>query len=118
MLGALLIGAVVGSFVDLQAIFTFAAGMAGGAAHSAVVWRGWAGYGAAGWRLWLAGTLGNPLLLAALGYSIDSYQCLLGWRTGWDCMLTGIGPWVVGFCLLPPLPGLGLRWLWGRSPAT
>jgi hypothetical protein len=113
VLGALLIGAVCGSFLDLQAIFTFAIAMAVGAAASATVCRWWPGYGAAGWRLWLAGAFGNPLLLLALGFSIDSYECLLGRRTGWDCMFSDVGPMVAGVCLLPPLLGLGLRWLWG-----
>lgn len=116
VLGALSIGAVGGSFLDLRAILTFAAAMAVGAAASAVVCRWWPGYDAPGWRLWLAGALGNPLLLVALGFSIDSYDCLTGKRTGWDCMFSDIGPIVVGVCILPPLFGLALRWLWGPSP--
>lgn len=116
VLGALLIGAVGGSFLDLRAILTFAAAMAVGAAASAVVCRWWPGYDAPGWRLWLAGALGNPLLLVALGFSIDSYDCLTGKRTGWDCMFSDIGPIVVGVCVLPPLFGLALRWLWGPGP--
>jgi hypothetical protein len=51
----------------------------------------------------------------ALGFSVDSYDCLLGQRTGWDCLFSDIGPLVAGICLLPPLPGVGLRWLWGRQ---
>lgn len=117
VLGALLIGAVCGSFLDVRAIFTFAIAMTVGAAASAMVCRWWPGFAAAGWRLWLTGALGNPLLLVALGFSIDSYECLLGRRTGWNCMFSDIGPLVAGVCLLPPLFGLGLRWLWGRSPA-
>ena len=115
VLGALLVGAVCGSFLDLRAIFTFAIAMAVGAAASAMVCRWWPGYSAAGWRLWLTGAIANPLLLVALGFSIDSYECLLGRRTGWNCMFADIGPMVVGVCLLPPLFGVGLRWLWGRQ---
>jgi hypothetical protein len=118
VLGALLIGAVCGSFVDFRAIFTFAVAMAVGAAASAMVCRWWPGYGAPGWRLWLAGALGNPLLLVALGFSIDSYECLLGKRTGWNCMFSDIGPMVAGVCLLPPLLGLALRWLWAGPPRS
>ena len=117
VLGALLVGAVCGSFLDLRAIFTFAIAMAVGAAASAMVCRWWPGYSAAGWRLLLTGAIANPLLLVALGFSIDSYECLLGRRTGWNCMFADIGPMVVGVCLLPPLFGVGLRWLRGRSPA-
>jgi len=115
VLGALLVGAVCGSFLDLRAIFTFAIAMAVGAAASAMVCRWWPGYGGAGWRLWLTGAIANPLLLVALGFSIDSYECLLGKRSGWDCMFADIGPMVVGVCLLPPLLGIGLRWLWPRQ---
>lgn len=115
VLGALLIGAVGGSFVDFQAIFTFAVAMVVGAAASTMVCRWWPGFDASGWRLWLAGALGNPLLLVALGFSIDEYDCLIGKRTGWNCMFSDIGPMVVGVCLLPPLLGLGLRWLWGNQ---
>lgn len=117
VVGALLLGAVGGSFIDFRAIFTFGIAMAVGAAASAMVCRWWPGYEASGWRLWLTGALGNPLLLVALGFSVDSYDCLLGRRTGWDCMFSDIGPLVAGFCLLPPLLGLGLRWLWGRTTA-
>jgi hypothetical protein len=117
VLGALSIGGLCGAFVDFRAVFTFAVAMAAGAAASAMVCRWWPGFDGPGWRLWLAGALGNPLLLVALGFSIDSYECLLGERTGWNCMFSDIGPLVAGVCLLPPLAGLGLRWLWGRNPA-
>ena len=113
ILGALLIGAIIGSFVDLRAIFTFAIAMAIGAAASAMVCRWWPGYDAAGWRLWLMGALGNPLLLVALGFAVDSYECLLGTRTGWGCMFSDLSLLVAGVCLLPPLFGLALRWLRG-----
>jgi hypothetical protein len=116
ILGALLIGAVVGSFVEFRGILAFGTAMAVGAAVSAIVCRWWPGFDAPGWRMWLTGALGNPLLLVAVGFSIDSYECLLGTRQGWDCMLSDIGPLVIGVCLLPPILGLGLRWLWGRTP--
>ena len=62
VLGALLIGAVGGSFVEFRAILTFGIAMTVGAAASAMVCRWWPGFDASGWRLWLAGALGNPLL--------------------------------------------------------
>jgi hypothetical protein len=115
VLGALIIGGVVGSFLDLRAVLTFAAAMAVGAAASAMVCRWWPGYAAAGWRLWLAGAIANPLLLVAVGFSVEEYECLLGRRTGWDCLFSDIGPKVAVACLLPPLLGVGLRWLWARA---
>ena len=89
-----------------------------GAAASAMVCNWWPGYAAPAWRLWLSGALANPLLLVALGFSLDSYECLLGKRTGWGCMFADIGPMVVGICLIPPLFGVGLRWAWLRPPET
>jgi hypothetical protein len=117
VLGALVIGSMAGSYVEFRAILTFGIAMAVGAAASALVCRWWPGFDGPGWRLWLTGVLGNPLLLVALGFSIEGYECLLGTRTGWNCMFSDIGPMVVAACLLPPLLGLGLRWLWGHSPA-
>jgi hypothetical protein len=117
VLGALVIGAVGGSFIDGKAIFTFAIAMAIGAAASAMVCRWWPGFDGRAWQLWLTGALANPLLLVALGFAIEEYDCLLGKRTGWNCMFSDIGPMVVGVCLLPPLLGIALRWLWGRNSA-
>lgn len=117
VLGALVVGAVGGSFIDFRAIFTFAIAMAIGAAASAIVCRRWPGFDAAGWRLWLTAALANPLLLVTLGFAIEEYECLLGKRSGWACMFSDIGPIVAGVCLLPPLLGLVLRWLWRRTPA-
>ena len=58
---------------------------------------------AAGWKLWLAGSIANPPMLAALACSACDYECLLGWRTGWDCMFAEIGPFVAGLGCPPPL---------------
>jgi len=112
VLGALAIGAVAGSFLDARAIITFAIGMTIGAGASALVCRWWPGYDAPGWRLWLSGAVANPLLIVAVAFSIDSYECLLGTKTGWGCMFSDVGPMVTGVCLLPPLFGVALRWLW------
>jgi|SoiMethySBSTD1v2_1073268.scaffolds.fasta_scaffold1079549_2 hypothetical protein len=116
--GALVIGAVGGSVVDVRAILTFAIVMAIGAAASAMICRWWPGYDAPGWRLWLIGAVANPLLLVAVGFAIEEYDCLLGKRTGWACMFSDIGPMVAGVCLLPPLLGIGLRWLWDGPPGS
>lgn len=118
VLGAIVIGVVGGSLIETRAIFTFAIGMALGAGASAMVCKWWPGYDARAWQLWLGGVVANPLLLVALGFSIDEYDCLLGKRSGWACMFSDIGPMVVGVCLIPPLLGIGLRWLWEGPPAS
>lgn len=111
VVGALVIGAAAGAFLDMLAVMTFGIGMMLGAAVSALACRWWPGYAAPGWRLWLAGSLANPLLLGALGLSLQDYECLLGQKTGWSCMFADVGPMVAGVCLIPPLLGVGLRWL-------
>jgi hypothetical protein len=120
VVGALVIGGVAGSFLDAHAIMTFGIVMTLSAAASALVCRWWPGYAAPGWRLWLAGVVSNPLFIVALAFSIDSYECLLGKRTGWDCIFSDVGPMVAGVCLLPPLFGVAVRWLWKgpRDPAA
>jgi hypothetical protein len=69
--------------------------------------------------MWLIGRLANPLFLAAVAFSADQYECLLGRKTGWSCMFSDLGPLVAGMCVLPPLGGLLWRW-WKRrrTPAT
>jgi hypothetical protein len=116
VVGALVIGVIGGSLVGGTAIITFAVGMTLGALASAMVCRWWPGYDAAGWRLWLTGGVANPLLIVALGFSIDSYECFLGTRTGWACVFADIGPMVAGICMIPPLFGVALRWLWNGPP--
>src|ERR1700741_3953877 len=95
--------------------------MAVAAAASAAVCRWWPGYEGPWWQLWLAGAGTNPLLLVALSFSFDAADCVVGMRKGPACLFSDIGPLMVGVCLLPPLFGLGLRWLWAgaakrRSP--
>jgi hypothetical protein len=112
--GAFVTGAIAGAFLDFTAVMVFSGSLAASAAVSALVCRWWPGFAAAGWKLWLAGTLGNPLLLAAVAFSVDQYDCLVGERTGWNCMFSDAGPLVAGLCLPPPLVGLALRWWRGR----
>jgi hypothetical protein len=113
VLGAMLIGAVGGSLVNVASIVSFAVVMGVGALASAIVCRWWPGYDGPGWQLWLAGAATNPLLVVALLFSLDAASCMVGMRTGRGCLYSDIGPLVVGTCLLPPLFGVGLRWLWG-----
>lgn len=57
-----------------------------GAAIAGIVCRWWPGLAAAGWRLWLAAWLFNPVVILALGYVLSQYECLLGQVRGWGCM--------------------------------
>ncbi|MBL6615723.1 MAG: hypothetical protein ISP49_14130 [Reyranella sp.] len=77
-----------------------------------------AGLEAAGWKLWLVATFANPLMLSGIAYSIDQYDCLVGGRTGWDCMFSDVGPLVAAACLPSPLIGLAVRWWKRRAVAA
>ena len=106
VIAALVAGAVAGAFLDLTAVMVFSSVLAASAIVSALVcWR-WPGFAAAAWKLWLIGVLANPLFLAAVAFSIEQYECLVGRKTGWNCMFSDLGPMVAGMCLLPPIGGL------------
>jgi hypothetical protein len=53
----------------------------------------------------------------AAAFSVDQYECLIGQKTGWNCMFSDLGPLVSGMCLLPPVGGLLWRW-WTRRGAS
>ncbi len=116
VVGAAVVGIATGLFFDWVAVAIFSAGLAAGAAVSATACRWWPGFDAAGWKLWLVGSLANPLVLAGAAFSASEYECLLGWKTGWDCLFAEIGPFVTGLGLLPPFAGLLTRW-WARRTA-
>jgi len=63
--GALLIGALGGTFVNASSILSFAIAMGVGALASVMICRIWPGWDGSGWQLWLVGALANPLLLVA-----------------------------------------------------
>jgi hypothetical protein len=111
VLGALLIGLVAGSFLDLKAVMTFGGAMAAGALVSAIICRRWPGFAGPGWQLWIVAVVGNPLFLAAAFFAWQDIDCLLGTKTGWGCMFAGIEPLVMAVCFAPPLVGLAVRWL-------
>jgi hypothetical protein len=115
VLGALLIGMIAGAFLDLRAVLTFGGAMAVCALASAFVCGLWPGLSGAGWQLWLVGVIANPLFLAAVFFAYQDIDCLVGVKTGWDCMFASIEPMVMGVCLVPPLVGLAVRWLAGMS---
>jgi hypothetical protein len=116
VIGALAVGMLTGAFLNMTTIVLFCLSLAGGAAVSALVCKWRPGFEAAGWKLWLVGTLANPVTLAALAFSASEYECLLGRHTGWDCILSGIGPLIAGLGCLPPIFGLLARW-WARRRA-
>jgi hypothetical protein len=118
VIGALAIGVLSGALFNLLAVLVFCLGLAAGAAVSALVCRWRPGFDAAGWKLWLVGTLANPVTFLALAYSASEYECLIGRRTGWDCLLVEIGPFVAGLGCLPPIVGLLVRWWAGRSRSS
>lgn len=116
VVGALIVGAVAGAFLDWQAAVSFAGLLAANAVISSLVcwWR--PGFEAAGWKLCLMAAFANPLMIAAIGFSIDQYECLIGQRTGWNCMFAEVGPLTAVLCLPSPLIGLVFRW-WKRRAA-
>ena len=115
VVGAFVVGGVAGATLDLKALLVFSSLMAANAAIGSLVcwWR--PGFEAAGWKLWLVATFASPMMLAAIGFSIDQYDCLIGERTGWNCMFSDVGPLTVMACLPSPLIGLAVRW-WKRRP--
>jgi len=114
VLAALLIGGIAGSFLDLTAVAIFAGTLAASAVASAFVCWLWPGFAGPGWQLWLAGVVGNPLFLVAAFFAIQDYECLIGTKTGWNCMFSDASLLAMGVCLGPPLVGLAVRRLASR----
>jgi hypothetical protein len=115
VLSALLLGLTGGAFLDVQAVLMFSGAMAVSALVSGLVcWR-WPGFAGPGWQLWLVGTIANPLFLIAAFFAYQDFDCMVGRKSGWDCLLTDLEPTVMGICLVPPLIGRAVRWLAGRG---
>ena len=116
VIGAFLVGAVAGAFLDLKAVLVFSSLLAANAAIGSLVcwWR--PGFEAAWWKLWPVATFANPMMLAAIAFSINQYDCLTGQQSGWNCMLSDVGPLTVAACLPSPIIGLAARW-WKRRTA-
>ena len=117
LVGALLTGVIAGAFLDLKAVLVFGGLLMVNALIGSLVcwWR--PGFDAAGWKLWLMATFANPLMVAAIAWSIDQYDCLAGRQTGWNCLFSDVGPWTGIACLPSPLIGLVVRW-WRARQAT
>jgi hypothetical protein len=115
VIGALITGVVAGAFLDLKAVLVFGGLLAVNALIGSLVcwWR--PGLEAPGWKLWLAATFANPLMVAAIAWSFEQYDCLAGGRTGWNCMFADVGPLTAAACLPSPLIGLAVRWLRRRQ---
>jgi len=117
VIGAFLVGAVAGAFLDLKAVLVFSSLLAANAAIGSLVcwWR--PGFEAAWWKLWPVATFANPMMLSAIAFSINQYDCLTGQQSGWNCMLSDVGPLTVAACLPSPIIGLAARWLKRRTTA-
>lgn len=115
VIAAFAVGAFTAAFFNLIAVIVFCVILTVGAGLSALICKWRPGFEAPGWKLWLMGTFSNPLTLSALVYSTSEYECLLGQRTGWDCMLVEVGPFVAGIGCVPPIVGLVVRWRTRRS---
>jgi hypothetical protein len=115
VVGAFVVGGVAGATLDLKAVLVFSSLLAANAAIGSLVcwWR--PGFDAAAWKLWLTATFANPLVVAAIVYSLTEIDCLIGRQAGWNCMFAYVGPWAVEACLPSPLIGLAVRW-WRRRP--
>lgn len=116
VVGALVVGTVSVEVLNWKAAIAFSGLMAGSAAIGSLVCRWRPGLDAAGWKLWPTATFANPMMLAAIAFSIDQYDCLVGRASGWNCMLSDVGPMTVAACLPSPLVGLAVRW-WKRRSA-
>lgn len=116
VVGALVIGALGGLFVNASSIVSFAIAMGVGALASVFICKIWPGWDGPGWQLWIVGALANPLLLVALAFTSDAADCVIGKAKGPACLFGDIGPLVVAVCLLPPLIGIGLRTLLRPRP--
>ena len=117
VIGALITGVVTGAFLDWEAMQVFPAVLAGNAVLTSLVCWWWPGFAGAWWKLWLMATFANPLMLAAIAWTIASWDCLVGGRTGWNCLFADVGPDVMVLCLPAPLIGLAAHWWRKRAIA-
>ena len=56
------------------------------------------------------------MMLAAIGFMVVDYECVVGSRRGWNCIGAAVAILIAGVCLLPPFGGWLWRW-WKRSQA-
>jgi hypothetical protein len=118
VLGAMAVGAAIGSVEDGKAVAVCAAVLGGNALVSALICRAWPGLNGPWWRLWPMATFVNPLMVAAIAWSLDQWECLTRVRSGWACMLAFLGPLAIEACVPSPVVGLAARWWWRRRSRT
>ena len=111
VLGAMLMGVAAGAVLDARAVAVFSGIMGVSALASAFVCRYWPGFTGPGWQLWIMGAITNPAFIVTTFFTLQDYDCLVGRKTGWDCMFTELGPVVMIACFGPPLIGVAVRWL-------
>src|SRR3979411_466251 len=111
-----MVGAVAGASLDLKAVLVFSSLLAANAAIGSLVWWWRPGFEAAWWKLWPVATFANPMMLAAIAFSVDQYGCRPGQQSGWNGVLREVGPLTVEACLPSPIIGLAARW-WKRRTA-
>ena len=87
--------------------------LAAGAMISSVICWWKPGFEAPAWLLIPAAILGNPMMLAAIGFMVVDYECVVGSRRGWNCIGAAVAMLIAGVCLLPPFGGWLWRW-WKR----
>lgn len=122
LVGAVLVGGAAGTlFLDAQAGLICAVALLAGAFVSSYVCQWWPGVEAPAWKLWAVAVFASPIMLLTLGYMAVDYECVVGIRRGWNCLLAALAIMAAGLCLLPPLFGLAWRWWKHRKvppPAT
>jgi hypothetical protein len=116
-MGAIAVGAAIGSVEDAKAAAVCAAVLGANAILSSLICWAWPGLNGSWWQLWPMATFVNPLMIAALAWSIDQWECLMRVRSGWSCMLAFLGPLAIEACIPSPLVGMAARWWWRRRKA-
>jgi hypothetical protein len=106
------VGAIVGKFGRLEGAALGAAAMAVGALVSAAIAAIGRGYDAPAGKLWLAATLGNPVLLVSLLFTGGGWNCFAGGIYDLGCFAHLVARLVALVCCLPPCAGLLLRRRW------
>ena len=113
---ALLVGAAAGAFLAAEAMLIGGVGMLAGAIVSSFVCQWKPGVEAPAWQLWPVATVLNPVFPAALFFMSLDWQCVVGLRWGWGCLVAVMAIIVASLCFLPPLGGLLWR-SWKRHRA-
>ena len=116
LVSALLVGAGAGAFLAAEAMLIGGLGMLVGAVVSSFVCQWKPGVEAPAAILWPASVLANPVFLAALVFMALDWECVVGNRRGWGCLVAARAIIAAGLCFLPPLGGLSWR-SWKRYRA-